>query len=87
MDLVSWDSVIRGHHIYKDIWAAFVGEIFRLEQEVCNPEDCYAVVIVKAETVVGHVPHEVSHLFSYFIQHDGIVSCEITGHRKHGIGL
>ena len=87
MDSLSWDSVICGHHIYKDIWTPFVGEILHVEQEVCNPEDRFAVAIVKAETVVSHVPREVSCLFWHFIQHDGIVSCEITGHRKHGIGL
>ena len=87
MDSLSWDSVIRGHHIYKNIWTPFVGEILRVEQEVCNPENHFAVPIVKVETIIGHVPREVSCLFWHFIQHDGIVSCEITGHRKPSIGL
>ena len=67
----------------------YVGEILHVEQEARNPEeDRFAVAIVKGETIVGHVPHKVLRLLWHsFIQHDGIVSCEVTGHRKHGIGL
>ena len=30
-----WDSMIRGHHIYEDIWTSFMGEIL---QEADNAE-------------------------------------------------
>ena len=71
---------------YKYIWTPFVGEILCVEQEACNP-DHFAVAIVKVETIVCHLPCEVSHHVWYFIQHDRIVSCEVTGHRKHSICL
>ena len=38
-------------------------------------------VVVKAETIVGHVPREMSHTFWHFIMHGGSVGCEITGRR------
>ena len=81
MDSLSWGSVIRGHHIYKDIWTPFVGEILHVEQEARNlEEDRFAVAIVKVETIVCHVPHEVLRLLWHsFIQHDGTVSCKVTG--------
>jgi len=75
----------------EDIWTPFVGEILCVEQEDDNPEDCFAVCIVKGSAlgnnIVGHVPREVSRLVWYFIVHGGNVVCEITGHRKRGIGL
>ena len=62
MDSLRWNSVIRGHHIYKDIWTPFVGEILCVEQEMHNSEDRFAVAIVKTETIVGHVPRELSRI-------------------------
>ena len=37
------DSVIRGYHVYKDIWVPIIGEILFCEQETGNEEDCFAV--------------------------------------------
>ena len=39
MELLRWNSAVRGHHVYKDI-------LLRVEQDD-NPEDCFAVCIVK----------------------------------------
>ena len=52
-----------------------------------NAQDRFAVAIVKDDIIVGHVPREVLHLVWHFIEHDGTVNCEVTGRRKHGIGL
>ena len=87
MDSLHWDSVIRGHHVYKDIWTPFIGEVLRVEQETHNVQDRFAVAVVKDDITVGHVPCEVSCLVWHFIEHDGTVNCEVTGRRKHGIGL
>ena len=84
MDSLHVDSVIHGLHVYKAIWTPFVGETLRVEQEAHNPEDRFAV---KAGAIVSHVPREISSIVWYFMEHDGIVSCEVTGHRKHGVGL
>ena len=37
------DSVIRGSHVYKDIWVPIIGEILFYEQEPGNEEDRFAV--------------------------------------------
>ena len=37
------DSIIRGYHVYKDIWVPISGEILFCEQEPGNKEDCFAV--------------------------------------------
>jgi len=82
-----FDSVIRGHHIYKDIWTPFVAETLHVEREAHYPEDCFTVAIVKDGTIIGHAPHNFSRIVWYFIEHDGTVSCQVTEHRKFGIGL
>ena len=40
------ESVVRGHHIYKNVWTPFVGEVLHVEQEAHNPEDCFAVAVL-----------------------------------------
>ena len=93
MESLRWDSVVHGHHVYKDILTPFLGEILHVKQEYHNTEDCFALCIVKGDAsalgdiIIGHVLQEFSCLVWYFIEHGGNVMCEITGHRKHGIGL
>ena len=52
---LSIDSVIRGHHIYKDIWTPFIGEQLDLQRELNNAYDRYAVTIIKKDEIVGRV--------------------------------
>ena len=48
---------------------------------IMNDYDDHAVRVVKAETIVGHVPREMSRTFWHFIMHGGSIGCEITGRR------
>ena len=50
------ESVIRGRHIYKQIWQLLVGEILTLEREECYNHEKIAVSLLKHATVLGHVP-------------------------------
>ena len=55
-----YESVIRGHHIFKDVWNPRLGEILLVEREAGNHHDRHAVALLKADkTLVGHVPKEV----------------------------
>ena len=83
----TFDSVIRGHHIFKSVWTPFIGETLSLAIEDGNAEDPYAVAVMKGTTIVGHTPCEISRVFSFFIQHDGTISAEVSGHRRFGCGL
>ena len=83
----SWESVIRGHHVYKAIWMPKIGEILKCKQERGNPEDLYAVSVLKDDTIVGQVPREKSRVVWYFLEHDGTVTCQVIDGRKHGKGL
>ncbi len=39
------ESVIRGHHIYKQVWTPFVGEELTLNQEYGNTYDHFATTV------------------------------------------
>ena len=39
------------------IFKCFVGKILYTEQETYNTEDYFAVAIVKAKTIVGHISY------------------------------
>ena len=79
--------MIRGYHIYKDIWPAPIGENLRCERESFNPADPYAVATLRGEVVVGHVPRIISAACSAFLRRGGVISCEVTGARQYSADL
>ena len=82
-----YEDVIRGHHVYKAIWSPLCREFLQVAKEPSHPMDRYAVGVMKGETVVGHVPRSIAKTLWYFLGHDGAISYEVTGRRKHGKGL
>ena len=72
-------SCIRGYHVYKDIWDAAIGEVLVCERELRNVEDRYAIAIKKDETVIGHLPRNLSRVCSLFIRRGGTIDCAVTG--------
>ena len=80
-------SIIRGHHIYKDIWSPRTGEILEAARERGNRHDRHAVSLLKADVIVGHVPRQLSRVLFFFLSHGGKITCEVTGRRKFGNGL
>ena len=82
-----FNSVVRGHHVYKAVWTPFVGETLTVHEEADNDHDAFAVSVKKSEMIVGHVPRSVSQIFTFFMRHGGTITCEVTGHRKFGNGL
>ena len=84
----SMDSVVRGFHVYKDVWDPFFGEELLCEQDVGNIHDPYAVSVVHSDgLVVGHVPRSISSLCYCFLRRNGSISCQITGRKRHSMDL
>ena len=54
----SIESVVRGYHVYKDVWAPVLGDTSILEIEELNIHNRYAVATKVDDLVVGHVPRE-----------------------------
>ena len=63
------------------------GEILQCKQKRGNPEDLYTVSVMKGDIIVGHIPCEKSRVVWYFIEHNGIVTCQVTDQGKHGKSL
>ena len=61
-----FNSVVRGHHVYKIVWTPTIDETLQVIREDASDHDEYAVAIVKDECIVGHVPREISRICSFF---------------------
>ena len=56
----SVEAMVRGYHIYEDIWTAVVGEEFLCKREISNTFDPFTVAVMRGDTVIGHVPRKIS---------------------------
>ena len=57
MEALCLNSVVLGHHIYKDIWSSVHGEELHCKCEIGNIHDLYTVSVIKHGTgIVGHLP-------------------------------
>ena len=79
---VEFRSVVRGYHVYRSVWTPVLGELLYTEQELGNPEDRYAVSVLKSSTIVGHIPREISKLCWMFMNRSGEIQCTVTGARQ-----
>ena len=80
----SVEAMVRGYHVYQDIWTAVVGEEFPCKQEAGNTFDPFAVAVMRGDTntVIGHVPRRISSICSLFLRKEGSITCQVTGHRR-----
>ena len=88
MEMYKVDSIVRGHHIFKEIWTPFIGEDLECKRDVSNTRDAYAVGIMQLEdtgstAIVGHVPRKISAACSLFLQREGSIRCIIMGNRQY----
>lgn len=83
----STETVIRGYHVYKNIWTAVLGEELFCNRERFNSADPFAVSVVKASTIVGHVPRRISPVCSLFLRRNGTIRCRVNGSRHHSLDL
>ena len=81
------ESMVRGYHIYQDVWTPVMGEHLQCVREEDNAEDRYAVAVTKDGVTVGHLPRRISTLASLFIRRGGIIRCSVTGNRRYSRDL
>ena len=80
----SVEAMVRGYHVYQDIWTAVIGEEFPYKREAGNTFDPFAVAVTRGDTniVIGHVPRRISTVCSLFLRKEGSITCQVTGHRR-----
>ena len=76
-------TIVRGHHVYKDIWTPNTGVTLPAGTEDSNDHDKYAVAVMKDSTVVHHVLHSISRICWFFLKRGesmGYGSINMTQH-------
>ena len=88
-DLASFtiEAMVRGYHVYRDVWHATMAEQLPCQREIGNVADPFAVAIVKSGAIVGHVPRRISSVCSVFLRRNGSIVCCITGSRRYSADL
>ena len=81
------ESAVRGYHIYQEIWEASCGQTFPCLREEGNPFDPFAVSVVRAGSIIGHVPKNISAACSLFLRNRGSIECTVTGSRRYSRDL
>uniref|UniRef100_A0A1X7V2F0 HIRAN domain-containing protein n=1 Tax=Amphimedon queenslandica TaxID=400682 RepID=A0A1X7V2F0_AMPQE len=76
----TFQSMIRGYHVYKDSWIPEEGETLDCIREMTNLHDPYAASVMKNGKAVGHVPRKNSASCSVNLQ-SGSIHCIVTGKR------
>ena len=87
MESYSISLMVRGFHVYRDIWDVEEGEILNCIREISNPHDPYAVAVVKNAVTVGHVPRKISALCSLFLRRSGTILYRVAGSRWRSMDL
>ena len=59
------EAMVRGYHVYKEVWCAAVGEEMSCVREV-NYRDPFAVGLMRSGVVVGHVQRKTLSVCSMF---------------------
>ena len=92
---IQFETAIRGHHIYKDVWLPRIGQRLickKDDRDEALQYDVNAIGLYRKEgeeLLVGHVPIELSCLLKNFLQanSDNVIEAEVSGKRKREVGL
>ena len=56
----SMESMIRGYHVYQNIWTPTTGEELQCARELSNLQDPFALAVTKSGIIIGHLPRKIS---------------------------
>lgn len=95
---VDFETVIRGHHVYKSVWKPYNGETLSCMKDMRSEAMDYdknaigvyrAVGKTEERMLVGHVPIELSSLVNNFLKanESNKVVAKVSGKRKREVGL
>ena len=83
-------SITCGHHVYKEVWDAAMGEMLKAasdEWEEAKEYDKYTVGLYKKYILVGDIPTEISSSCFHFIDPGNKTKVLTTGKQQQQIGL
>ena len=85
-------TYVREYHAYIGLCTPTIGEVLLVKPEPTNEKDSNAVAVLKEDSIVGHVPRNLSpRLFHFFKRRDvNKAFAEVTGQKMNrgaGYGL
>ena len=92
---IEFQTAILGHHIYKDVWVPCIGQNLICKTDTLEEAMEYnknAIGVFKLddpETLVGHLPVEISCLLTYLLEAspENKLNAIVIGKRKREVGL
>ena len=78
---------MRGYQVYQENWSATVAKELVCQRETGNIRDAFAVSVIRASEVVGHIPRKLSCIYSFFLRRGGSIRCIVTGSRRYSRDL
>ena len=82
-EMLSIEEMVRGYHVYQEIWDAALGEQLSCKREPGNCKDPFAVAVVRALVTVGHLPKKISSVCSMFLLRGGTIHCQVIAPRHY----
>ena len=79
----SFDFLITGYHVYREVWTPVIGEIMDCQRDKANKYDTHATKIVREQCTVGHVPRDISKWISYLLLSGCKISVQIMGGQQN----
>lgn len=74
--------------MYKEFWHPTIGETLMAKPEFGNAHDPYAVAVVTLDdTIVGHLPRNISTLCHVFLRRNGDILVQVTDRRRRSTDL
>ena len=55
-----FNTCVRGYHVYQDEWMPVLDEMLSCFHELANVHDPFAVKVMKAGVIAGHLPQKIS---------------------------
>lgn len=87
MESFELTSMIRGFHIYKEIWDPSLDDCLVCAQDCSNRYDPFAVAVLNGRETVGHVPKKISAPCFLFLRRGGTIHCQVIGSRRYSEDL
>ena len=80
--------MVRGYHVYCDVWNATKGDRLSCQRERSNLHDRFAVAVVQNGIIVGHIPQNISAVNDFFYNMVGLYIVKLyTGYRLYSRDL
>ena len=73
----NFSAVVRGFHVYRDIWKPYESECLRCEYELDNLFDMFAIKVCLNDNIVGHLPREISRPTKFLLDRGAQVTATI----------